>query len=115
MSKQEMYKELISELKKKKLTKDQLAKLKTKLCAKYKIKEMPTDIQILLHMNPSDAGKIGLVSKPTRTISGVAVVAVMSYPFSCKHGKCLMCPGGPASVFGDVPQSYTGKEPAKSK
>ena len=23
-----------------------------------------------------------------------------------------MCPGGPASPFGDIPQSYTGKEPA---
>jgi elongator complex protein 3 len=65
-----------------------------------------------LHATPEQANKLKLITKPTRTISGVAVVAVMSYPFSCPHGKCLMCPGGPASIYGDVPQSYTGKEPA---
>lgn len=112
MSKQDMYKELINTFSRGNITKDQLSRLKVKLCKKYGIKEMPTDIQILLHADPEDIDKIGLVAKPTRTISGVAVVAVMSYPFSCKHGKCLMCPGGPASVFGDIPQSYTGKEPA---
>jgi len=108
MSKEKMYAELISALKKKKLNKNQLAKLKNKLCSKYKIREMPTDIQILLHSKEN----LKLVSKPTRTLSGVAVVAVMSYPFKCPHGKCAMCPGGVGSVFGDVPQSYTGKEPA---
>ncbi|HDM43658.1 MAG TPA: tRNA uridine(34) 5-carboxymethylaminomethyl modification radical SAM/GNAT enzyme Elp3, partial [Candidatus Woesearchaeota archaeon] len=73
---------------------------------------MPTNIEILLHAKPEDVEKLGLLAKPTRTISGVAVIAVMAYPFACKHGKCLMCPGGPASIFGDVPQSYTGREPA---
>ncbi|MEK6845789.1 MAG: tRNA uridine(34) 5-carboxymethylaminomethyl modification radical SAM/GNAT enzyme Elp3, partial [Nanoarchaeota archaeon] len=33
-------------------------------------------------------------------------------PFPCPHGKCIMCPGGVDSAFGDVPQSYTGREPA---
>lgn len=53
-----------------------------------------------------------LRKKPIRTLSGVAVVAVMTSPEKCPHGKCLFCPGGKESVFGDVPQSYTGKEPA---
>jgi len=65
-----------------------------------------------LHATPEDIKEMNLIVKPMRTQSGVAVVAVMSYPFSCKHGKCLYCPGGPASFFGDVPQSYTGREPA---
>jgi len=107
-----LYDELIEALKKKKLSKKQLYQLKRELCKKYNIREIPTDIKIMLHASPNDVEKIGLLTKPVRTISGVAVIAVMSYPFSCKHGKCLMCPGGPASVFGDVPQSYTGKEPA---
>lgn len=50
-----------------------------------------------------------LQKKPTRTISGVAVVAAMTCPSKCPHGKCKYCPGGPHI---DVPQSYTGKEPA---
>lgn len=45
--------------------------------------------------------------KPVRTLSGVAVVAVMSSPARCPHGRCIPCPGGY-----NTPQSYTGKEPA---
>ncbi|MBW2978382.1 tRNA uridine(34) 5-carboxymethylaminomethyl modification radical SAM/GNAT enzyme Elp3 [Candidatus Woesearchaeota archaeon] len=112
MSKKEMYRELIETIKKQKLSKRKLDRLKIKLCKKYKVNEIPTNIKILLHATPEDINKLKLVTKPTRTISGVAVVAIMSYPFSCPHGKCLICPGGPASPFGDVPQSYTGKEPA---
>ena len=50
-----------------------------------------------------------LQKKPTRTISGVAVVAAMTMPHECPHGRCKYCPGGPDL---NVPQSYTGKEPA---
>jgi elongator complex protein 3 len=32
----------------------------------------------------------------------------------CPHGKCLYCPGGPASEF-DSSQSYTGHEPAAAR
>ncbi|HUR25541.1 MAG TPA: radical SAM protein [Candidatus Thermoplasmatota archaeon] len=48
-------------------------------------------------------------TKPVRSSSGVAIVAVMSSPAACPHGKCTFCPGGP-----DVgsPQSYTGFEPS---
>jgi elongator complex protein 3 len=48
-------------------------------------------------------------TKPARSASGVAVVAVMSSPAACPHGKCTFCPGGP-----DVgsPQSYSGFEPS---
>ncbi|MEK6868792.1 MAG: tRNA uridine(34) 5-carboxymethylaminomethyl modification radical SAM/GNAT enzyme Elp3, partial [Nanoarchaeota archaeon] len=58
-----------------------------------------------------------LSMKPMRTISGVAPIALMTDPYPCPHtikgiGSCTYCPGGPGSVFGDVPQSYTGKEPS---
>ncbi|MBW3001530.1 tRNA uridine(34) 5-carboxymethylaminomethyl modification radical SAM/GNAT enzyme Elp3 [Candidatus Woesearchaeota archaeon] len=107
-----MIDELIQVLKQKKLSREKLSKLKNQLCKKYGVRQPPTDIEILLHASPSDIQKMNLVVKPMRTQSGVAVVAVMSYPFACKHGRCLYCPGGPSSFFGDVPQSYTGKEPA---
>jgi len=45
-------------------------------------------------------------------MSGVSPLALMTAPFSCPHGKCVYCPGGPDSPFGNVPQSYTGKEPS---
>ena len=107
-----MIDELISILKQKKISKEKLSKVKNKLCKKYGVRQPPTDIEILLHATPEDVREMNILVKPMRTQSGVAVVAVMSYPFSCKHGKCLYCPGGPGSFFGDVPQSYTGKEPA---
>ena len=50
-----------------------------------------------------------LQKKPAKTLSGVAVVSAMTIPSPCPHGKCKYCPGGPEI---DVPQSYTGKEPA---
>jgi elongator complex protein 3 len=48
-------------------------------------------------------------TKPVRSSSGVAIVAVMSSPASCPHGKCTFCPGGPEV---GSPQSYTGFEPS---
>ncbi|MEA3136749.1 MAG: elongator complex protein 3 [Thermoplasmata archaeon] len=47
--------------------------------------------------------------KPARSSSGVAIVAVMSSPAHCPHGKCTFCPGGPEV---GSPQSYTGFEPS---
>ena len=47
--------------------------------------------------------------KPSRTLSGVAVVAVMTAPARCPHGRCTYCPGG---VENSSPQSYTGEEPS---
>ncbi len=47
--------------------------------------------------------------KPSRILSGVAPVAIMTKPYPCPHGKCIYCPGGPDQ---DTPQSYVGEEPA---
>jgi elongator complex protein 3 len=44
--------------------------------------------------------------KPTKTISGVAPLAVMLPPRQCPHGACLYCPTLLA------PQSYTPESPA---
>jgi elongator complex protein 3 len=45
--------------------------------------------------------------KPTRTISGVAPLAVMVPPRKCPHGACIYCP-----TFSNSPQSYTPESPA---
>jgi len=108
----EYFNEIIGILKKKTLSKQEISNLKTRLCRKYKI-DIPTDIRILLSADAKDRRLLKhLITKPTRTISGVAVCAIMTKPIKCPHGKCTICPGGPGSIFGDMPQSYTGKEPA---
>jgi len=106
--------EVISEIKEKKPNKAKLNRIKNNLSKKYALKTIPTDIEIYLNAQIKDVEllKEYLLSKPTRTISGVAVVAIMTEPTKCPHGTCSYCPGGKGSVFGDVPQSYTGKEPA---
>jgi elongator complex protein 3 len=110
----EYFNELIDSIKKYKLSKDELSRLKIKLCSKYKFKKIPTDIEILLKTPIKDIEKVKkyLQTKPTRSLSGVSVVAIMTAPHECPHGKCTICPGGLKSHFGDVPQSYTGTEPA---
>ena len=106
----EFYKELIKIIKKEKPSKEKLNKIKIHLCKKYKLSRIPTNIEILIHAKKKDNLKI--ITKPTRTLSGVAVIAIMTSPKKCPHGRCIYCPGGPKSYFGNIPQSYTGKEPA---
>lgn len=89
----------------------QLQTAKLKLCSRYKFDDIPQNSFILSCATPEERETVEpfLVKKPVRTISGVAVVAVMTSPHPCPHGKCIFCPGG---VENDSPQSYTGKEPA---
>lgn len=110
-----IFDDLIKTIKKEKPSKDRWVKLKTKICKKYKAEKIPTDTQILLRAKKQDLNflKKYLQLKPTRTISGVAVCAIMTKPLPCpQKSPCIYCPGGPKSVFGNIPQSYTGKEPA---
>lgn len=108
------HQQLTTELKKKNYSPQQLNKLKREFSQKYNLKKIPTNIEILLQLPEKEIPLLKkiLLTKPTRTISGVAPVAIMTKPFECPHGKCAYCPGGPGSFFGEVPQSYTGKEPA---
>ena len=112
-----IYQELITELKNNDLTDKEFARLKKDLAQKYKQKSIPTNIQVLLNANEGDISiiKSKLVTKPVRTISGVSPVAIMTKPDRCPHGKCTFCPGGLNSPWGDVPQSYTGHEPASMR
>ncbi len=90
------------------------ARIKRELAQKHKLKRIPTNIQILLHIPEEDIPLLRskLLTKPVRTASGVSPVAIMTRPARCPHGKCTFCPGGIGSPYGDVPQSYTGNEPA---
>ena len=86
---------------------------KKRVSAKYKLPSLPKNSEILLLCSADERARVIhlLQRKSVRTISGVAVVAVMTSPYPCPHGACIPCPGGPASVF-RTPQSYMGREPA---
>lgn len=90
-----------------------LTKMKKKVCKTYKLSTLPSNGDIILRGNPAEQKAVRdiLQRKPVRTISGVAVLAAMTAPAPCPHGKCLPCPGGPDSAFRS-PQSYMGREPA---
>jgi len=88
-------------------SREQLEKIKYKICKEYKISLMLNSDILANITNPTKRIKELLKTKPVRSGSGVSVVAVMTKPCECPHGKCIMCPQGK-----DAPQSYTGKEPA---
>ncbi|MEM4268349.1 MAG: tRNA uridine(34) 5-carboxymethylaminomethyl modification radical SAM/GNAT enzyme Elp3 [Candidatus Woesearchaeota archaeon] len=103
--------EIVKKLASGNYSKDEIARIKRRICKKYNVKNIPTDIEIFLHAdkNSTILLKKQLRTKPARSLSGVAVCAIMSSPFRCPHGECLMCP---SKTSEGVPQSYTGKEPA---
>lgn len=92
-------------------TQEDLEKFRMDLTRKYGLNKVISNTDILNSLPPTYREKYRnlLSRKPTRTISGVSVVAIMTSPFSCPHGRCTYCPGG---VEFSSPQSYTGLEPA---
>ena len=101
-------------MKLKEVDNNKLNSIKNKISKKYHLGCTPTNIEILENLNDTQRKRFEklITTKPIRTLSGVAPIAVMTKPFSCPHGKCIFCPGGPNSYFGNVPMSYTGNEPS---
>jgi len=112
---QQAFNEINQEIKEKNITSQgELNTVKKKIAQKYKLRKIPTNIQLLLALPEDKISEFKhiLLSNPTRTISGVSPLAVMTKPDRCPHGKCTFCCGGLNSPWGNVPQSYTGHEPA---
>ncbi|NHJ46740.1 MAG: tRNA uridine(34) 5-carboxymethylaminomethyl modification radical SAM/GNAT enzyme Elp3 [Asgard group archaeon] len=112
LEKEKAYREILALiLERKPKTAKELASIKREICKKYSLDDFPRNSEILEVAAEEERKEILyiLVKKPSRTLSGVAVVAVMTEPRPCPHGKCTMCPGGPEE---NSPQSYTGFEPA---
>ncbi len=83
-------------------------KVKFLAAKKFNLSKVPSNVEILNFLR--DIGyeySQDLITKPVRSLSGVVVVAIMTYPFECPHGRCLYCPHYPGA-----PISYTGKEPS---
>ncbi len=94
-------------------SRQELNKLKLIIGKELGMSRLPSNPDILSQSKSVSTAAAQMLSiKPLRTLSGVAPVAIMTRPFRCPHGTCTYCPGGIGSPFGDVPQSYTGHEPA---
>ncbi|MEM3526698.1 MAG: tRNA uridine(34) 5-carboxymethylaminomethyl modification radical SAM/GNAT enzyme Elp3, partial [Candidatus Jordarchaeaceae archaeon] len=100
--------EIIEEILNNKEKKEQLSKLKIKICQKYHLNKVPSNSEILSYASEQERQHLlpYLVKRRIRTISGIIIVAVMSKPASCP-GTCIYCPGGTIA-----PKSYSGYEPA---
>lgn len=87
----------------------QLEVKKRQLCRDLKLSRFMSNADILEYAKPEEKELVSAIvkKKPTRTISGVAVVAVMCHPHKCPHGRCFYCPESDIA-----PPSYTGEEPA---
>ncbi|MEE8167505.1 MAG: radical SAM protein, partial [Candidatus Hydrothermarchaeales archaeon] len=101
----EAIQEIIEEIKS---SPSDINQIKNRVAKKYRLQRVPGNSEILEHV-PEEYLPLLLPllrRKPIRTLSGVAVVAVMARPYPCP-GNCIYCPKGD-----DAPQSYTGEEPA---
>jgi elongator complex protein 3 len=95
-------------------TRAKLETLKRKIAKQYHLKRFVKNSEILDYILTSKDVSHTIKEKLTqllqirkvRTISGIAIVAVMTKPSPCP-GKCIYCP----EVNG-APKSYTGREPA---
>ncbi len=95
---------------------DDLESAKLEVCSEFSAPKVPKNSELLDFGGPDlrDELEPVLRRKPVRTQSGVSPIAIMTSPHMCPHGKCLYCPGGPASEFSSA-QSYTGHEPAAAR
>ena len=87
----------------------------TQASRRHKTSKMPKLMDVIAALPESHRARLSplLLTKPVRTASGIAVVAVMCKPHRCPHiattgNVCVYCPGGPDSDFEYSTQSYTG-------
>ena len=89
-------------------TRENINKIKIDYAKRFKLCKIPSNADIIEYAGEyREVIKDLLLQKPVRSISGIVIVALMSYPYECPHGRCIYCPHFPG-----VPVSYTGKEPS---
>ena len=98
------------------IDREDLERAKMDACREHSAPKVPKNTELLEYAPEKHREELEPVlrRKPVRTASGVSPVAIMTSPHTCPHGKCLYCPGGPASEFSSS-QSYTGHEPAAAR
>ncbi len=87
-----------------------LEKLKKRAAKKYSLDRYVSNSEIISALEPRTRSAFEEVLRvhPRRSASGIVVVTAFSAPYSCPHGTCVFCPGGPRS---GTPQSYLPESP----
>ena len=91
-------------------SRDELESLKKRAAASYGLDRYVSNSEILKELPDGARGPFldMLRVHPRRSASGIVVVTAFSAPFSCPHGTCVFCPGGPRI---GTPQSYLPHSP----
>ncbi|MDG7007009.1 MAG: tRNA uridine(34) 5-carboxymethylaminomethyl modification radical SAM/GNAT enzyme Elp3 [Nitrososphaerota archaeon] len=87
-----------------------LEKVKKRAAVRFGLNRYVSNSEVILAL-PADARdrlEETLRVHPRRSASGIVVVTAFSAPFSCPHGTCVFCPGGPRL---GTPQSYLPRSP----
>ena len=92
----------------------ELSKIKRRICNEFKVVPFPNSDLFEEYQKLLNKKKISqqiwledlLKKHPIRTLSGVAVIAILTKPYPCP-GKCLYCP-----TEKEIPKSYLSNEPA---
>ncbi len=89
----------------------ELNRFKNALARELGLKKVPKNNELLPYVQAKENEKIIelLVKKPSRSASGINVIAIMPKAFECP-GRCIYCPS--SQISEETPKSYTGKEPA---
>jgi len=88
----------------------ELEKAKKRAARKHALDRYVSNSEILVALPEGERTSFQEMLRvhPRRSASGIVVVTAFSAPFSCPHGTCVFCPGGPR--WG-TPQSYTLDSP----
>lgn len=90
----------------------EVEKAKKAVAAKYHLDRFISNSDILLALPEKERARYTELLRihPRRSASGIIIVTVFSAPFSCPHGTCTFCPGGPRI---GTPQSYMPDGPSQ--
>jgi len=88
------------------ISRDDVQRVKLDAARKFKLSYTPSNADLLQYIDSQEVRDV-LLMKPVRSISGIVILAVMTAPFECPHGRCIYCPHFPGA-----PISYTGREPS---
>ena len=87
-----------------------LEKLKKRAAKQYSLDRFVSNSEVIAALKPGERSTFEEMLRvhPRRSASGIVVVTAFSAPYSCPHGTCVFCPGGPRW---STPQSYLPGSP----
>jgi elongator complex protein 3 (tRNA carboxymethyluridine synthase) len=91
-------------------TREDLERLKKAAASEYGLDRYISNSEVLAALDRGQRERFEEMLRvhPRRSASGIVVVTAFSAPYSCPHGTCVFCPGGPRA---GTPQSYLPESP----